>query len=269
VFLGVYVDDILLTGDDEAELQALNDYLDKIFKIKDLGSVHYFLKIEVIHAAEGLLLTRRKFAKELLQEFGYTSLSPVSSPLDLSHKITAEDGDLLADPSLYRREIGKLNFLTNTRPDLAFAVQHLSQFMQAPQVPHYNAFMHVLRYIKGQPGLGILLHRSTDYTLQAYCNSDWAACPHTRRSVSGYVVFLGDCFISWKSEKQGIVSLSSAEAEYRSMRRVVAELSWITCLLDEFNVTSIRLRYTLQEILFFMNGLSTLNSIVILCGKNS
>ena len=75
---------------------------------------------------EGLLLTQRKFAKELLQEFGYADLNPISCPLDLSHKLTAEGGELLDNPTLYRRGIGKLNFLTNTRPDLAFAVRHLS-----------------------------------------------------------------------------------------------------------------------------------------------
>jgi len=111
VFLGVYVDDILLTGDDEAEIYALKEYLDQIFKIKDLGLIHYFLGIEVLHVEEGLLLTQRKFAKELLEEFGCTNLSSVSSPLDLSHKLKAEEGDLLDDPSLYRRGVGKLNFL--------------------------------------------------------------------------------------------------------------------------------------------------------------
>ena len=172
VFLGVYVDDIIMTGDDELEMQGLKAYLDEVFKIKDLGLVHYFLGIEVLHVKEGLLLTQRKFARELLQEFDCADSRPVSCPLDLGHKLTAEGGDLLADPSVYRRGVGKLNFLTNTRPDLAFAVQHLSQFMQCPRVPHYNAFLHVLRYIKGQPELGILLHGNSDYSLQAYCDSD-------------------------------------------------------------------------------------------------
>jgi len=111
--------------------------------------------------------------------------------------------------------------------------------MQAPRVPHYNAFLHVLRYNKGQPDLGVLLHKNADYTLQGYCDSDWAACPHTRRSVSGYVVFLGESLISWKSKKQGTVSLSSAEAEYRSLRRVVAELSWLNRLLNELAISSV------------------------------
>ena len=239
VFLGVYVDDIILTGNDEVEIQALKQYLDEVFKIKDLSLVHYFLGIEVLQVDEGIILTQRKFAKELLQEFAFDNLCPVSCPLDLSRKLTLEEAEPLDDPTSYRRGIGKLNFLTNTGPDLAFAVQHLSQFMQRPRVPHYNALMHVLRYIKGQLDFGVLLHNKADYTLQAYCDSDWASCPHTRRSISGYVIFLGGSLISWKSKKQGTVSLSSAEAEYRSMRRVVAELSWLSRLLNELTITSI------------------------------
>ena len=239
VFLGVYVDDVILTGDDETEILALKQHLDKVFKIKDLGLVHYFLGIEVLHVDQGLLLTQRKFARELLQEFDCLDCTPVSCPLDITCKLSATEGDFFDNPSLYRKGVGKLNFLTNTRPDLAFAVQHLSQFMQAPRVPHYNALLHVLRYIKGQPDLGVLLDNNADYTLQAYCASDWTACPHTRRSVSGYVVFLGDSLISWKSKKQGTVSLSSAEAEYRSLRRVVAELSWLSRLLNELTISSV------------------------------
>ena len=97
----------------------------------------------------------------------------------------------------------------------------------------------MLRYLKGQPDLRVLLHRNADYTLKAYCDSNWAACPHTRRLVSGYVVFLGDSPIFWKSKKQGTISLSSAEAEYRSMRRVMAELAWLSRLLNELSISSI------------------------------
>ena len=184
-------------------------------------------------------MTQRKFAKELLHEFDCHDVSYVTCPLYISCKLRTDAGEPLDNPSLYRKGIGKLNFLTNARPDLAFVVQHLSQFMQAPRVPHYNAFIHVLRYIKGQPDLRVLLHKNADYALQAYCDSDYTACPHTRRSVTGYVVFLSDSLTSWKSKRQGTVSLSSAEADYRSMRRVVAELSCLSGLLNELTITSI------------------------------
>ena len=120
---------------------------------------------------------------------------------------------LLTDPSLYRRQVGKLNFLTNTRPDIVFSIQHLSQFLQHSREPHFQAALHVLRYLKGEPSLGILLSKSPTYDLLAYCDAEWATSAHSRRYVSGFVVFFGKILIVWKSKKQAIISLPSIEAE--------------------------------------------------------
>jgi len=102
-----------------------------------------------------------------------------------------------------------------------------------------KAAIHVLQYLKSEPALGIFLSSSPTFDLLAYCDADWAACPHTRKSVSGFVIFLGNTLISWKSKKQVTVSLSSAEAEYRSLRKVTAELAWLSQLLAELTITSI------------------------------
>ncbi|KAL9995344.1 putative RNA-directed DNA polymerase [Helianthus debilis subsp. tardiflorus] len=239
VHLAIYVDDILITGNNDDEISALKSFLHTTFQIKDLGLANYFLGIEVLHEPTGIILTQRKFASDLLKEFNAYDQTPVACPLPAHIQLKLNEGPVLDDPMLYRRLVGKLNYLTHTRPDLSFAVQFLSQFMQDPRLPHWNAAVHTLRYLKGTSSQGLLFNNNSDLQLTAYCDSDWAACPNTRRSVSGYFVTLGGSPISWKSKKQATVSLSSAEAEYRSLRRVTSELSWLTRLLAELHVPDI------------------------------
>lgn len=140
-------------------------------------------------------------------------------------KLNTEDGEPLDDPSNYRMVVGKLNYLTNTRPDLSFAVQSLSRFMQEPRTPHFKAMEHVLKYIKGTEGQGILMKVIDTISLQAFSDSDWASCPVTRRSITGHLVLLGNSPISWKSKKQSTVSKSSTEAEYRAMSQATSEIT--------------------------------------------
>ncbi|XP_060178005.1 uncharacterized mitochondrial protein AtMg00810-like [Lycium barbarum] len=145
------------------------------------------------------------------------------------------------DFTAYQRLIGRLLYLTITRPDISFVVQVLSQFMQFPKMSHWDVALRLVRYIKKCPGQGLLINNNSSTTLQAYCDSDWAAFPNTRRSITGYVIKLGQSLISWRSKKQQTVTRSSAEAEYRSMATAVSEIVWLLGLLKDLYVSQLNL----------------------------
>nr|XP_016479998.1 PREDICTED: uncharacterized mitochondrial protein AtMg00810-like [Nicotiana tabacum] len=191
VLLAVYIDDIILTINDLAEITALKSFLDNEFKIKDLGVLNYFLGIEVAYIFGGLLLHQRKFIKDLLKEYHCENVTHVTCLFDLTVKLRTDMGDHLPSPESYRSLVGKLNFLTHTRLDLAFAVQHLSQYLQKPTFSHMHAALHILRYHQGSSKVGVFISNFLDLSLSAYCDSDWVACPDTRRLVTRFCILLG------------------------------------------------------------------------------
>ncbi|XP_019232957.1 PREDICTED: uncharacterized protein LOC109213594 [Nicotiana attenuata] len=187
----------------------------------DLGK---FLGLEILYKSDGIIISQRKFVLDLLKEYECLHSPGLTSPLDPTIKLKAKEGAPLSDPTFYRELVGKLYFLTNTRLDITYGVQHLSQFMKDPREPHLHAAYHMLRYLKKDPTMGLYFSNADNFSVAAYFDSDWAACPDSRRSVSGYVVFLDGSPVSWKSKKQKTISLSSVEAEYRALRKVVGEL---------------------------------------------
>lgn len=196
VILVVYVDDIILTGTNLQEIFDLKLFLHDQFKLKDLGLLHYFLGIEILSCSSCILLHQSKFVHDLLKEYNCDVSSLVVCPFELHKKLFIDMGDPLAQPEVYRSLIGKLNFFTHTRPDLSFVVQHLIQYLQRPCAPHMQVTLHLLRYLKSSPNLGLFYNDSPDFTLQVFCDSDWASCPDSRRSVTGFCVLLGANLIS-------------------------------------------------------------------------
>lgn len=239
----VYVDDVILTGDNITAIHDLKAHLNDKFGIKDLGRLHYFFGIEVSHSSAGITLCQQKFANQLLRESGWdfsTSNNKACTTLPVHLKLTNTDGELLTNPETYRSLVGKLNYLTNTRPDLSYTVQTLSQFMHAPRSSHWSALHHTLKYLAATVTQGILLHASDQLKLQAFSDADWASCVDTRRSVTGYILLFGQSPITWKSKKQSTISRSSAEAEYRAMASAAAEVTWVVRLLEELGVNHLK-----------------------------
>lgn len=137
----------------------------------------------------------------------------------------------MSDPSLYRNLAGALQYLTFTRPDIAYAVQQVCLFMHNPREPYFNFLKCILRYLKGINNHGLYITPSKSAKLTAYSDADWGGCPDSRRSTSGYCVFLGDNLVSWSFKRQPTISRSSAEAEYKWVANTAAETTWLRNLL--------------------------------------
>ncbi|XP_017221183.1 uncharacterized mitochondrial protein AtMg00810-like [Daucus carota subsp. sativus] len=214
-------------------------YMDDVF-IKDLGTVHYFLGIEIDYTNNGFILSQRKFARELLKAADCDVSKSVVTPLPVHLKLSKSDGDLIDNPEKYRSLVGKLNYLTNTRPDLAYVVQTLSQFMNEPKTTHWSSLEHTLKYVNSTLHQGFLLNSSDNLKLQAFSDADWASCPDSRRSITGYILLFGNSPVTWKSKKQPTVSKSSSEAEYRAMAAAASEVTWAVRLLEDLGVTELK-----------------------------
>lgn len=235
----VYVDDLLICGNTMSDIENLKQMLSATFHMKDLGPIRYFLGLEVDRSPAGFFLSQRKYVLDILSEHNMSQAKPVHLPMDPNMKLSTDKGDTLPSPAPYQRLMGQLIYLTITRPDIAYSVHILSQFMNQPTTVHMQSAKRLLRYLAGSTSQGILLASSSAATLTAYCDSDWASCPISRKSTTGYCILLGESPVSWKSKKQNVVARSSAEAEYRAMALTTCEVLWLTTLLKDLGIKNL------------------------------
>jgi hypothetical protein len=207
--------------------------LQQEFTMKDLGPLHHFLSITIERRPGGLFLHQRTYRLGILKHAVMADSKPCTTPVDLQAKLAGDSGPPVEDVSQFRSIAGALQYLTFTRPDITYVVQQICLHMHDPREPHLTVMKRILRYLQGMPDYVLLLRRSSTSDLVAYTDADWAGCPDTHRSTSGYAVFLGDNLVSWSAKRQTVVSHSSAEVEYHVIANGVAEATWLRQLLHE------------------------------------
>jgi hypothetical protein len=233
--VAVYVDDIVLGGKSETKMNAVKEELSQNFEMKDLGPLHHFLGAKVIQdqVAGVIWIGQPSFTEKILRKFDMYDCKPVSTPVNPDVKLVS--GENSNDPckqKLYQAVVGSLLYLsTKTRPDIAYAVSSVARFCANPTKEHWTAVKRILRYLKGTSSLGLLYRESTPAELAGYSDADWAGDVGDRKSTSGYVFLLGGAAISWKSNKQTCVALSTAEAEYVALSATAQEAVWLQQLL--------------------------------------
>lgn len=168
----MYVDDIIITGPSEKIIGNLKNHLNATFKLKDLGPLRYFLGLELACSSKVIHLSQRNYVLNLLEDTSFLASKPCNLPMDPNLKLQLDKGELLTDPTAYRRLVGKLIYLTISRPDITFAVHKLSQFVASPRTSHLSAAHYLLRYLKGTPEQGIFLPASSSFQLRAFTDSD-------------------------------------------------------------------------------------------------
>ncbi|KAL6339440.1 hypothetical protein AAG906_032974 [Vitis piasezkii] len=186
----VYVDDIIVTGLNSLLIEQLIFSLNSCFALKDLGPLNFFLGIKVFNSGSSLHLSQARYICDLLQHAGLSKSKSKTFPMV---------------------------YCTITRPDIAYTVNKLCQFMHAPTSTHLQVVKCVLRYLKGSLFYRPSFQPSFSLDLIAYTDADWASCPDDRCSTNGYCIYFGGNLVSWSTSKQKVVSRSSTESEYKGL----------------------------------------------------
>ncbi|GJV95056.1 putative RNA-directed DNA polymerase [Tanacetum coccineum] len=223
LYILVYVDDIIVTGNNKGTIDNIICQLGSAFAFKDLGPLNYFLGIKIVPHVSGILLSQKKYILELLQSVGLSNCNPVSSPMVTSSSLSLDDSTAFSNPVKYRQVVGSLQYVTLSRPDIAFVVNKVCQFMHAPTENHRSAVKRILHYLHGTVEHGMLIRRSFGSTLQAFIDVLWKGNPDT--SLEAF-------------SDAGLEIQMVDEAEYNALANTIAELTWLQVLLNELRIRS-------------------------------
>jgi len=235
LLVGVYVDDLIISGPDVKGIKVFKSEMKKKFSMSDLGLLSYYLGIEVKQDANGITLCQSSYAAKILESAGMSNCNSCETPMECRLKLRKLKEGEPVNPTEYRSIIGSLRYIINTRPDLAYAVGVVSRYMEAPGKEHWAAVKHILRYLKGTLGYGCKYDKGAELKpiLVGYSDSDFAGDVEDRKSTTGVGYFLGSSLVTWASQKQRIVALSSCEAEYVATAAAACQGIWLNRLIAD------------------------------------
>lgn len=242
LILGVYVDDLLVTGNSPVEIMKFKTEMTSQFDMSDLGLLSFYLRVEVDQQQDFITLKQSSYAKKILEQFGMSECNSTKIPMEPGIKLHQDKSGEPVDATAYRKMVGCLRYLLHTRPDLAFSVGMVSRFMKRPTVMHLKAIKQILRYLKGTVELGLVYtQHGRDEVLVGYTDSDLSGDVVGRRSTGGMTFYLNDNLITWCSQKQRTAALSSCESEFMAAIGAAMQGLWLRNLLSELTSTKAKL----------------------------
>jgi len=234
LLVGVYVDDLIITGNDASEITKFKREMSVKFNMSDLGLLCFYLGIEVRQGGDGIKLSQAAYARKILERAGMASCNPCHTPMEPRLKLSKASTVAPVDAIEYRGLVSRLRYLVHTRPNIAFVVGYVSRFMENPTTEHLNAVKRILRYIAGTIDYGCYYkHGGKELKLHGYNDADMGGDIDTRKSSTGVLFFLGSCPVTWQSQKQKVVALSSCEVEYIAGMTAACQGIWLAQLLAE------------------------------------
>ena len=231
----LYFDDLIFTGNDELMFTEFKNSMKHEFDMTNLGKMRYFLGLEVLQRSDGVFISQKKYALEVLKWFGMDKSNSVHNPIVPGFKLVKDEGGVKVNKTYYKQIVGSLMYLTATRPDMMFVVSLISRYMENPTELHLQAAKRVLRYLKGTTEFGIFYKKGGDDELAAYTNSDYAGDLEDRKSTSDYVFLLSSGAVSWSLRKQPVVSLSTTEAEFIAAASCACQAVWLKRVLGKLS----------------------------------
>lgn len=234
LIISVYVDDLLVTGTSMMLIEEFKKKMSSCFEMSDLGKLNYYLGMEVDQGKEYIELKQTGYAKKILERAGMLQCNATKYPMDPKDQIHKDEQGIAVDSTRYKSMVGGLRYLVHTRPDIAYAVGVVSRYMERPTTMHQDAVKRILRYIKGTLNFGLIYTRdSGNNELVGFSDSDLGGHLDDRKSTGGVVFYLNESVITWVSQKQRCVALSSCEAEFMAVTAAACQGIWLKNVLGQ------------------------------------